>query len=754
MLSGALSALADLRQFVSVAVRNGKKLPVDHIGNAIDAHNSVNWLSYAEATAIGNQVGFVLGDFDSYFLIDIDDCVNDHEILPEAKEIANQFAGAAIHLSTSGKGLHIMGKTQEIAHTCKFVDKVTGLRLELYSRKRVVVIGSHKVIGNVNFDCTVQLRRLVEKFFLPHVLPSPENFTPSTHEAVLLSDDDLIQKALNSSSIINTVTGKATFKDLWEANVAKLSITYPPQKVSDSQSAYDASQADYALALHLAFWTRKDLNRIRSLMFKSALARRKWESHKTYLQTTILKACQQQENILHKRVDAPQESQEVKSNEVFLGGESQARLFKDHTYIQSLHKILLPNGEYVNEGRFDARYGAYQFIMTVDGSKLEKSAWAAFHKSQVCENVKVDIAAFEPLRPPFDIWIENGKKVVNTYLPVETPCSEGDSTPFINLLEKMYPDTNDCLILTSYLAAMVQHKGVKFKWCVLMQGVEGNGKSTIADILCNVIGVDLSYPLRMESLLKSFNSTIARKLLIVINEFEIPKNDKGNIWNKVKSLISDERQEFEGKGVDAYQGQLHANFILTTNERSAVPKTLNERRICVLFSAQQHKAHLEISGLTNDFFISLREWLQHGGYATVHHYLKNFKIPPHLNPATRCIYAPVTSSTAEAVYHTLNEQEALLMECIDGKALGFRGDMISTRMAMNALEHAGFRVFARTLSTYLSHLGYSKVGMTTRKVMPDNDQTILYVNINSKSVANLEDITLLSDRYERHNEAS
>src|SRR3546814_2632418 len=50
---------------------------------------------------------------------------------------------------------------------------------------------------------------------------------------------------------------------------------------------------------------------------------------------------------------------------------------------------------------------------------------------------------------------------------------------------------------------------------------------------------------------------------------------------------SDLRVEIQAKGQDQVTGDNRANFILTSNHKDAIVKTVNDRRYCVLFTAQQ-----------------------------------------------------------------------------------------------------------------------------------------------------------------------
>ena len=58
--------------------------------------------------------------------------------------------------------------------------------------------------------------------------------------------------------------------------------------------------------------------------------------------------------------------------------------------------------------------------------------------------------------------------------------------------------------------------------------------------------------------------------------------------------------EIEGKGVDQISADVCGNFMFNSNHKDAVRKTQNDRRFCVLFSAQQQAADLTRDGMGGD----------------------------------------------------------------------------------------------------------------------------------------------------------
>ena len=94
----------------------------------------------------------------------------------------------------------------------------------------------------------------------------------------------MILAAKRSKSGAAVFGASATFTQLWDADADALGKFWP-----HAENGYDRSSADAALAQHLVYWTRKDCERIKRLMWQSHLRRDKWE-REDYLPRTILKA--------------------------------------------------------------------------------------------------------------------------------------------------------------------------------------------------------------------------------------------------------------------------------------------------------------------------------------------------------------------------------------------------------------------------------------------------------------------------------
>nr|WP_296430828.1 DUF3987 domain-containing protein [Roseovarius sp. BRH_c41] len=267
-----------------------QKIPCGHQGHSIDPPSPDQWRTFEDAAryATWNDtkpnapygVGWVLNG-DGFFLLDVDGALDSQgQWSAESQAIFLSFGGALGEVSTSGKGLHIIGRCDpDLPKTHK--NKWDGDK-EFYTSGRFVALSRDglSVIGGgeyVDKDWTDQLRRLIpERPFLGD-LPDGRDPTYTGPE----DDDELIGMMLRTAGATSAFGGGVTIKDLWEANAERLATKYP-----DPERPFDHSAADAALMGHLAFWTGKDMPRMDRLFRRSALMRDKYEKRADYRRDT------------------------------------------------------------------------------------------------------------------------------------------------------------------------------------------------------------------------------------------------------------------------------------------------------------------------------------------------------------------------------------------------------------------------------------------------------------------------------------
>jgi len=413
----------------------------------------------------------------------------------------------------------------------------------------------------------------------------------------------------------------------------------------------------------------------------------------------------------------------------------QQELFAGHAYVREGHVIVGPDGMRSKRDQFDAWLGGYQFVMDATNGKLSSSAWEAFTASRLYRWPKVHQMRFRPALPVGAIWEEGGVDVVNTYVPLTTPRTAGDPAPFLDLLTRLLPDARDREILICYLAAILQHPGVKFPWCVLIQGVEGNGKSFISDCMAEAVGRRYCYKPRSSEITGKFNDWMYGILLACVEDVHAGAHNE-TVMEILKPMITEQHQETEGKGKDKQTVEVCFNFLLNSNHKDAVRKTRKDRRYAIFYCAQQDEGDLARDGMDGEYFPRLYDWARAGGYAVVNDYLRSYQIPNELNPARGCHRAPDTSSTAEACRASLGAIEQEIQHAIESERVGFRGGWVSTHYldmllrevgAERALPRNKRRDVLRALG-YVPHAGLSATdGRVNNPVAPEGTKSRLYV---------------------------
>jgi hypothetical protein len=771
-LPEAFAPLAAYRQWVlwiavPSATRPGKvdKFPVDPSTFAVgNAHDPAIWVGADEALARAAAdsriagVGFVFTAADPFFFFDVDECLEPTgQWSGRALQLCQWFAGAAIEVSQSGRGLHIIGRGHAPAHSCKSPE----LSADLYTEGRFAALTGDRAMGSADADLAPMLQWVAQTYYPERVTVADPEWTsaPRADWSGPTDDDELIARALRSGGAAAAFGGSVTFRDLWECNTAILGKRWPDDHQGRS---FDASSADAALAQHLAFWTGCDCERIQRLMGQSALVRDKWDARPDYLERTILQACSMQVDVYSREAAAAPvppmptadvtavgtvdpmhsgEEPQLTAGLQLLTPEQQIDYFRGCIYVRKRHLIMTSDGSLLDQGRFKAVYGGYEFIVDNASRKTTKNAWGAFTESRAVRYPKAKDTIFRP-DLPFGMFVDiSGERMVNCYVEPRLDRASGDVSKFLAHVAKLLPDERDREIVLSYMAACVQHRGVKFQWCPLIQGVEGNGKTLLSRAVAEAVGLQYTHWPRADQVSNNFNAWIRDKLFIGLEDVYLPNGQLECIEN-LKPIITNDWQPVEPKGVDQENAYVVANFMLNSNHKGAIKKTRRDRRFAPFFTAQQDESDLAASGMDGNYFPDLYDWLkgrnayagQPRGYDLIADYLRSYPIADEFNPAGLCQRAPVTSSTEEAIAESLGTAEQEIIEAIEVGRPGFCGGWVSSSALEKLLrENRHARAIPPAKRRELMRtLGYDwhpalKNGRAAAPVLPDGNKPVLFI---------------------------
>lgn len=709
----------------------------------------------------GSGAGFVFTADDPFFFADVDGALlPDGQWAPIVHDVLARFPGAAVEVSHSGQGVHVFGRAAPIPHGKRNVQH----GLELYTEGRFCALTGLQATGDAGTDHTAAFARYVADYFPPQAVGAPGaewTTEPVAEWSGPADDDELIRRMLAAADKPSAAqafgaVGGATLRDLWEADADALARAFPPQSPG---KAYDGSSADMALANHLAWWTGKNCERMERLMRRSGLAREKWDAHRSYLVDTVSRAAAFIRNVLTDRAPPPPaeitEAQQVAAVAAGRALHDPTREwmmpFDQLDHFRDCFFVALPKtpvifdlraNAIVGKATFDVTRGGHMFVMDPAGQKTTDSAWDAFTKNRVNKPLVVSDMVFRPASPPGALVRLGDRVAVNTYVPYEPRTEPGDASPFLDLLRKMLPHDGDRAYLLAWMASFAQNPGVKFQWWPVIQGVKGNGKTLLLEVLSYLVGELYTHMPDAQAMAKSmqFNGWIDRKLFIGIEE--IKATDRREMLEAMKTLVTNRRMGMEKKGLDQFTGDNAANGVITTNHKDGLPMEPDERRYAIFYCAQQEVADLARDGMDGQYLPDLYDWVRgtgawavkgaDHGKAVVAHYLRTMPIPAELDPARGLHRAPRTTATAEAIEVSRGRVEQEILEAVEEGRPGFAGGWVSSRYLNDMIDRLRAGVPQAKRRALMQSLGYDwhpvlHNGRTNDVVMPDNGKPKLYV---------------------------
>lgn len=247
----------------------------------------------------------------------------------------------------------------------------------------------------------------------------------------------------------------------------------------------------------------------------------------------------------------------------------------------------------------------------------------------------------------------NGMSCVNTFVERSTPPSKqpstGDDYAAIALIEKhfenLFPDPREREIILDFLAYNVQFPAEKITWGVVVQGVDGAGKTFMADLMAAVIGGANVRSVLASSLKEQFTGWAEGKKMVFFEEIRVAERDtKFEIIEKLKPYVTNRDVPVRRMQRDAYNIPNVTNYVFFTNYLDALPLSVSDRRYFVVRTSFQTVSHIR-SFLEKhpDYFDDLYNALSFNPEALRHYFLTrriadSFKAKGH---------APDTDAKAE-----------------------------------------------------------------------------------------------------------
>ena len=184
---------------------------------------------------------------------------------------------------------------------------------------------------------------------------------------------------------------------------------------------------------------------------------------------------------------------------------------------------------------------------------------------------------------------------------------------FLSLIREVICDNNEEIYnyVISWIACMIQHPGLKNETALILKGLQGTGKNTFTNVICELLaGYSVKNVTDISELTGSFNSVVESKMLIVLNELSNCGSEKQLNFNALKSIITDDTIRINEKNQPRRTAENVANFIFVTNNSFPVKIETGDRRYIVMYVNAIHKGDMDYftklhKSFTKEFYDNL-----------------------------------------------------------------------------------------------------------------------------------------------------
>ncbi|MEZ5525407.1 MAG: DUF5906 domain-containing protein [Pseudomonadales bacterium] len=263
-----------------------------------------------------------------------------------------------------------------------------------------------------------------------------------------------------------------------------------------------------------------------------------------------------------------------------------------------------------------------------------------------------------------------------------------DISPFLELLERMFPSEKERLHILKWLYMLVFHPEKK-SWAPVLIGPQGTGKSLFLQTAKKLVGESNCYiTANHKAVVGGFNAVWMDTVLVGIEEVKNVDNPL-KFANQLKLYISDIEQAGERKGSDIERFNCYSKVAICSNADLPFPIEGDDRRFSIF--RVEHKENAEE---TKGFGRKYSEWLNdQEAYAIdsiANWLLKN--VGPIVKVSEWSVNAPLTDTKQEVIEASKPEWKVRVDEFLEERIA----------VSLKDLEER-VDVKPRTIATYLQH---------------------------------------------------
>jgi hypothetical protein len=334
---------------------------------------------------------------------------------------------------------------------------------------------------------------------------------------------------------------------------------------------------------------------------------------------------------------------------------------------------------------------------------------------------------YAPSQP--DLYTYEGRKYFNSYRETDlelVPVGTSNIVPLIKgHLKHLLSDEYEQELLLYYLAHNVQNPGVLKRWAIVLQGVQGDGKSFFAHMMSLVMGRGNVRKLNGEDLESNFTDWSEGQCITFIEELRLTGSSRYTIVNKIKPYVTNNEISVSIKGRSVKAVENTTNYVAFTNYRDAIPVDDEDRRWCVLFSKFQDPEMLKRFESDNPaYYRDLYDGVDENA-GEIRQWLLNLEIPQWFIDLSR---APITAAKKVMIEATKPAELIALEDAIESSELTDVNDVFVNLTALSA-ECCDDEDFPnnRSVKNFMQQLGYTRLeGRYNREVQGSTKKCYFY----------------------------
>lgn len=286
---------------------------------------------------------------------------------------------------------------------------------------------------------------------------------------------------------------------------------------------------------------------------------------------------------------------------------------------------------------------------------------------------KVDTTAYLPTYEGLICKIDN-TTYLNSFNPKSVPIEADEfSEEGLKTIEKIKKhikfictSERDSEILTHYLAHQIQFPGRQILWAPIIQSIEGIGKSFFGELLRCCLGDRNVGSVAPKQVMSDFNAWAVNVSVNVLEELRVKGQNRYEVTNSLKPLITDRIIQINDKGVRPYTTYNTTNYLCFTNYKDCIPLTETDRRWWVIFVPIESLDQLEkhVGAKVEDYFPDLFDSLR-ANAQEVRKWLLEYKLQDwflKLKQAPMTEHKKAMIATEEANHEGLAEVREMIME--------------------------------------------------------------------------------------------